>query len=96
MKRAGIILLLTCGFLLQSRDVSAQRIIVKNLEKYDRQWIHFGFLLGYNKTNTATTASTQSMPLAGRDSIWASSPTCASATTLIYASYLTSLFHSVT
>jgi hypothetical protein len=51
MKRLGIILLLTCGFLLQVKDVSAQRIIVKNLEKYDRQWIHFGFLLGYNKTN---------------------------------------------
>ncbi|MFM9008326.1 MAG: hypothetical protein ACKORE_07090, partial [Bacteroidota bacterium] len=51
MKRAGIILLLTCSLVLSGRDVSAQRIIVKNLEKYDRQWIHFGFLLGYNKTN---------------------------------------------
>lgn len=35
----------------------AQRIIVKNLEKYDRQWIHFGFLLGYNKTNFKVTRS---------------------------------------
>jgi hypothetical protein len=30
---------------------NAQRIIVKNQEKYDKQWIHFGFLLGTNKTN---------------------------------------------
>lgn len=30
---------------------AAQRMAVKNLEKYDKQLIHFGFLLGINKTN---------------------------------------------
>lgn len=30
---------------------SAQRTAVKNLEKYDKQLIHFGFLLGINNTN---------------------------------------------
>ena len=32
-------------------QLHAQRIIVKNQEKYDKQWIHFGFLLGVNKTD---------------------------------------------
>lgn len=30
---------------------AAQRLKVKNLEKYDKQWIHFGFLLGFNNTD---------------------------------------------
>ena len=42
-----IFLLITASF----ETVNAQRIIVKNQEKYDKQWIHFGFLLGTNKTN---------------------------------------------
>jgi hypothetical protein len=42
-----IFLLITASFEI----VNAQRIIVKNQEKYDKQWIHFGFLLGTNKTN---------------------------------------------
>jgi hypothetical protein len=29
----------------------SQRLKVKNLEKYDKQWIHFGFLLGINTTD---------------------------------------------
>ncbi len=39
--------LLLCG----TRESAAQRIKVKNLEKYDKQWIHFGFLLGFNTTD---------------------------------------------
>jgi hypothetical protein len=42
-----IFLLITASF----ETANAQRIIVKNQEKYDKQWIHFGFLLGTNKTN---------------------------------------------
>ena len=29
----------------------AQQAQVKNLEKYDKAWLHFGFLLGTNKTD---------------------------------------------
>ena len=51
MKKAAqsflIFLFITASF----ETVNAQRIIVKNQEKYDKQWIHFGFLLGTNKTN---------------------------------------------
>ena len=43
----AIILLLS--FL--GNDCDAQRIKVKNLEKYDKQWIHFGFMLGINNTD---------------------------------------------
>jgi hypothetical protein len=43
-------------FLLISGGNSyAQRMIVKNLEKYDSQWIHFGFLLGVNNTDFKVT-----------------------------------------
>ena len=51
MKKAAqsflIFLFITASF----ETVNAQRIIVKNQEKYEKQWIHFGFLLGTNKTN---------------------------------------------
>lgn len=33
------------------RACEAQRIKVKNLDKYDKQWIHFGFMLGMNNTD---------------------------------------------
>lgn len=45
-------IILVCFWTGQS---NAQRIIVRNLEKYDRQWVHFGFLLGYNYTNFKAT-----------------------------------------
>jgi hypothetical protein len=41
--------LLLCCFC--STSLLAQRIKVKNLEKYDKQKIHFGFLLGTNTTD---------------------------------------------
>jgi hypothetical protein len=46
-------LLSICCFLLfcNGNEGFAQRIKVRNLEKYDKQWIHFGFLLGYNTTD---------------------------------------------
>ncbi len=43
---ALLMMLLCCGI-----SADAQRIKVRNLEKYDNQWIHFGFLLGTNSTN---------------------------------------------
>lgn len=46
--RRVLLLLLITGI---SPVVQAQRIKVKNLEKYDKQWIHFGFMLGMNSTN---------------------------------------------
>jgi len=39
------------SFCLLGLNVDAQRIKVKNLEKYDKQKIHFGFLLGINSTD---------------------------------------------
>ena len=42
-----LLIILLCGTL----RVSAQHQIVKNLEKYDTQWIHFGFLLGVNSAD---------------------------------------------
>jgi len=39
------------SFCLLGLNVDAQRIKVKNLEKYDKQIIHFGFLLGINSTD---------------------------------------------
>lgn len=42
------IILLLSGL---SRECEAQRIKVKNLDKYDKQWIHFGFMLGINNTD---------------------------------------------
>jgi len=38
-------------FILTITSAFAQRPKVENLPKYDRQWIHFGFLLGLNYTN---------------------------------------------
>jgi hypothetical protein len=46
--RRLLLLLLIAGI---SPVVQAQRIKVKNLEKYDKQWIHFGFMLGMNTTD---------------------------------------------
>ncbi len=37
--------------------VQAQRLKVYNLEKYDKQTIHFGFLLGFNSTDFRITRS---------------------------------------
>ncbi|MBL7925228.1 MAG: PorT family protein [Bacteroidia bacterium] len=55
MKRTGLFLLSAFLLLLGSRDACGQRIKVKNLEKYDKQWIHFGFLLGFNTTDFRVT-----------------------------------------
>ncbi len=57
MKTLRWALLLIPALFITAGELHAQRIIVKNLEKYDRQWIHFGFLLGYNKTNFKVTRS---------------------------------------
>lgn len=43
-----LLLLLVTGL---APRAEAQRIKVKNLEKYDQQWIHFGFMLGMNTTD---------------------------------------------
>ena len=51
MKKAAIFVLIFLFITASSETANAQRIIVKNQEKYDKQWIHFGFLLGTNKTN---------------------------------------------
>lgn len=51
MKKATLLFLIFLFITASFETVSAQRIIVKNQEKYDKQWIHFGFLLGTNKTN---------------------------------------------
>jgi hypothetical protein len=37
--------------ILAADDCQAQKIRVSNLEKYDKQRLHFGFLLGINSTN---------------------------------------------
>ncbi|HIN39798.1 MAG TPA: hypothetical protein EYM84_05965, partial [Flavobacteriales bacterium] len=34
--------------ILLGHDCFAQKLKPENLRKYDRQWIHFGFLLGIN------------------------------------------------
>lgn len=46
--RFTIILLL---FILNSEGLHAQRMKVENLEKYDKQLLHFGFLLGVNSAD---------------------------------------------
>ncbi len=51
MKKAALFFLIFLFITASFETVNAQRIIVKNQEKYDKQWIHFGFLLGTNKTN---------------------------------------------
>jgi len=51
MKKAAQLFLILIFITASFESVNAQRIIVKNQEKYDKQWIHFGFLLGTNKTN---------------------------------------------
>ena len=51
MKKAAQLFLILLFITASFESVNAQRIIVKNQEKYDKQWIHFGFLLGTNKTN---------------------------------------------
>ncbi|MFN8154187.1 MAG: porin family protein [Bacteroidia bacterium] len=51
MKHLLRILLATLLIFLSGAQCYAQRIKVKNLEKYDKQWIHFGFMLGMNNTD---------------------------------------------
>ena len=51
MKKGALLFVLLLFVTASFETVHAQRIIVKNQEKYDKQWIHFGFLLGTNKTN---------------------------------------------
>ncbi|MFM7015827.1 MAG: porin family protein [Bacteroidota bacterium] len=51
MRKIVFTLIAMMFLIVSSTTVRAQRIIVKNQEKYDKQWIHFGFLLGTNKTN---------------------------------------------
>lgn len=46
-------LFLSCIFM----QAKGQRIIVQNLDKYDKQWIHFGFMLGINSTDFKVTRS---------------------------------------
>lgn len=48
MIRKGILFLL---LVLMIHDANAQRRKVRNLDKYDSQWIHFGFLLGLNSAD---------------------------------------------
>lgn len=57
MKIRGIIKCLPICLVLLSFSASAQRLKVKNLEKYDQQRIHFGFLLGINNTDFKVTRS---------------------------------------
>ncbi len=45
------ILVLTLAFLFGTAMVQAQHVKVKNLDKYDKQRLHFGFLLGTNTTD---------------------------------------------
>jgi len=51
MKNIALFFLFFLFITASIETANAQRIIVKNQEKYDKQWIHFGFLLGTNKTN---------------------------------------------
>jgi hypothetical protein len=51
MKNIALFVLIFLFITASIETANAQRIIVKNQEKYDKQWIHFGFLLGTNKTN---------------------------------------------
>ena len=51
MKKVVLFFLIILFITASIETVNAQRIIVKNQEKYDKQWVHFGFLLGTNKTN---------------------------------------------
>jgi hypothetical protein len=51
MKKFVLFFLIILFITASIETVNAQRIIVKNQEKYDKQWVHFGFLLGTNKTN---------------------------------------------
>ena len=55
MKKTVFTFIVCFLFIVSADSVMAQRIIVKNQEKYDKQWIHFGFLLGTNKTNFKVT-----------------------------------------
>lgn len=58
MKKALLILSVFSSLLFGTSERGcAQRIKVKNLEKYDKQWIHFGFLLGFNRTDFNVTRS---------------------------------------
>jgi hypothetical protein len=50
MRKTSLYLMLML-LLSGTMQVSAQRMIVKNLEKYDKQWLHFGFLLGVNSAD---------------------------------------------
>jgi hypothetical protein len=50
MKTPAKLIIILLLFVASFDAANAQRIIVKNQEKYDKQWIHFGYLLGTNKT----------------------------------------------
>src|SRR4051812_1324666 len=52
-----LIFFVTLMFLLDANVANAQRAKVKNQEKYDKQRIHFGFLLGINNTDFKVTRS---------------------------------------
>lgn len=51
MKRFLYIIIIFLSLIISGRDVFGQKIRVNNLEKYDKQRVHFGFLLGINSTN---------------------------------------------
>jgi len=57
MKKLHSTLLLLLAFILCGDALYAQKMTVKNLEKYDTQWIHFGFLLGINNADFKVTRS---------------------------------------
>lgn len=46
-----ITILISFFFIVLIPSAKAQQTQVKNLEKYDKAWLHFGFLLGTNKTD---------------------------------------------
>ena len=51
LKKNKVLIIVAMILSLPVTQLQAQRIVVKNQEKYDKQWIHFGFLLGMNKTD---------------------------------------------
>ena len=52
-----LVVLLLSVLVCAGKESYGQRIKVRNLEKYDKQWIHFGFLLGFNNTDFRVTRS---------------------------------------
>ncbi len=51
LSRCSAFIILTVLFVFLSSISKAQKPVPKNLQKYDQQWIHFGFLLGINSAD---------------------------------------------